>query len=212
MDKYRDEGYDIEDYEKICSNPHKYLIVNATRTWLTRIKEVFAIFREEDYCRSIGFTEDEKEIIREVVPCTVNLKYNPDMIDVVLKEREDWISKPSDAGFGRGVEFGVWHGEKEWEKLVRERKELPGFVFQRRVFYPTTEIMDIDEKGKVKKYKVEYDFCPQHINGKFPGTALSRANIVQEGVVSKMNLVGGGIILPVVTIKSFLSVSSIRDV
>ena len=201
MTKYREEGYDIEDYEKICSNPDKHLIINATGTWLTRIKEIFSIFWSEEYCKNMGLSPEEKEIVREFSPVTVNLKYTPEMEEEVVKERGQWISKPCDAGFGAGVEFGLWHSEKEWKKLVDERKEKHGFVFQKRVSYPTKKIMDINEKGNIINHLVEYDFCPQHINGKFPGTSLSRVNIVKEdGKISKMNLVGGGIILPMIPV------------
>jgi hypothetical protein len=121
------------------------------------------------------------------------------MTDTVIKEKDLWITKPADAGFGKGVEFGAAHSEKSWMDIIKERTDLDGFIFQKRVTYPTIRVTDIDDDGHLINHRVEYDSCPHHINGAFTGTALTRTNVLEEkGKVKKMNLVGGGIILPVI--------------
>ena len=201
MTEYREKNYPLEDYEHICSNPDKYLLLNATRTWLTRTKEVFAILWDDKFCNNMGLSKEELKLVREIVPLSVNLKYNSSLAEKIYKEKDEWISKPSDAGFGKGVEFGLWHSNSEWKKIIGDRTKEEGFVFQKRVEYPTMDIMDINEQGEIAEFTVEFDMCPQQINGKFPGTALCRTNIVKENEqLSKMNLVGGGIILPVAAV------------
>jgi hypothetical protein len=199
MTKYREEGLNIKDYETICHHPEKYLILNATRVWLTRTKEVFSLLSNEECRKEICLSEEEEKIIKEIVPYSVNLKYETHMTETIIKEKDLWITKPADAGFGKGVEFGASHKEKEWIDIIKERTANEGFIFQKRVIYPTFQITDIDEKGHLINHQVEYDFCPHHINGAFTGTALTRTNVLEEeGKVKKMNLVGGGIILPII--------------
>ncbi|MEQ8170389.1 MAG: hypothetical protein ABRQ38_16000 [Candidatus Eremiobacterota bacterium] len=199
MTKYREEGLNIKDYETICHNPDKYLIINATRVWLTRTKEVFSLLSNEECRKEIGLSEEEDRIIKEIVPYSVNLKYETQVAETVIKEKDLWITKPADAGFGKGVEFGAAHSEKSWISIIKERTEQDGFIFQKRVTYPTIRVTDIDDDGHLINHCVEYDFCPHHINGAFTGTALTRTNVLEEkGKVKKMNLVGGGIILPVI--------------
>jgi len=199
MTKYREEGYDIKDYEEICSNPDKYLIINSTRSWLTRTKEVFALFWDDECCKNLRLSFEEIEFIRELIPPSLNLKYRPDMFDEILKEKELWITKPSDAGFGKGVEFGTNHSRDDWEKIMIERAENEGFVFQRRIIYPESEILDIDNDGSVLHNNVEFDFCPHHVNGKFTGTILARSNIIkQNNNILKMNIASGATIIPII--------------
>jgi hypothetical protein len=199
MAGYREEGKDLADYDAICTHPDEFLLINSTRSWLTRTKEVSALFWDEECCRAMGLSPGEAARVREVVPYSVNLKYAPDARKDVMREKDSWITKPSDSGFGKGVEFGALHTEDSWKCLVDERSRNEGFVFQKRVAYPRVQVLDIDPAGSLVEYQAEFDFCPHHVNGDFTGTALSRANRLRDGgEVSKMNLVAGGLMHPLI--------------
>jgi hypothetical protein len=194
----RQKGEDISDYEAIFSDPERHLIVNSTRSWLTRSKETFAVLWDDAACSAFGLSPEDRQAIRSFVPYTVNLGRNRDAAAEVLRDKDSWVGKPSDGDFGIGVEFGASHDAGSWRKLVEERSR-DGYIFQKRVPYPSMEFPFIDETGAVQVTRLEFDLCPYHVDGSFPGTLISRANPPSTpGVVRKMNLSEGAIVLPVV--------------
>ena len=112
------------------------------------------------------------------------------MAEEIAGAREEWISKPAAGSFSRGFEPGHWHTDESWRALVRERTH-PEFVFQRLVRPQARDLLDIDESGELREYRVRHDFCPQHVDGVFPGTALVRARIEGEA---------GGRIVPIAVV------------
>jgi hypothetical protein len=201
MTSYKEQGLQLEDYEKICSNPDKFLVVNSTRSWLTRTKEVFAIFWDDAALDEIGLPEAERQAIRDVVPYTVNLQRTPAMQQDIRLRKDRWISKPTDSDFGKGVQFGEAHFQRSWEELIAER-QTDGFVFQNKIAYPTTSAIKLKDNGEYEVVRVEYDFCPHHIGGKFTGTALVRSRLLdaERPAGSLMILASGGFLYPLVTV------------
>lgn len=199
MTSYREQGIDIKDYETICSNPDKYLLINSSRTWLTRTKEVFAILSDDKILDELKFSDKEKNHIKKLIPRSYNLARNREANKEILKNRKAWISKPTDSGFGKGVEFGENHTELSWDNLISERSK-DGYVFQERIRYPEKRITDITDNGESVERLVQFDFCPHHVNGSFTGTSLVRANIDIncEDDSTTMNLASGGFLLPLV--------------
>lgn len=200
MKSYRDEDKDINDYETILNNPEDHLIINSSRAWLTRNKETFAVMWDDKCMSGLNMTNEELQTLRSFLPETHNLFHNQLKWTDILEDKENWISKPSDAGFGAGVEFGSNHSKDSWLKLMEYRASEAGYVFQRKVPYPRQNVLDLTQSGDLIERLVESDYCPHHINGKFTGTALSRANIVGASEKElKMNLVSGGHMLPILT-------------
>ncbi|GEM_PF-3358282 len=201
MTSYREQGLALEDYEYICSHPEKYLIINSTRSWLTRSKEVFSLIWDDSLMKSLGLSGEKLDAVRDVVPYTVHLAKNPEMKEEIISNRSAWISKPTDSGFGKGVEFGESLPGESWKYLVEERSR-DGYVFQRVLDYPSMNTWIIDMSGELMEVPIEYDFCPHHINGHFTGTALIRANRRDTcSERSTMNLAAGGLMLPLVTLE-----------
>jgi hypothetical protein len=198
---YRKEGLDVSDYERISSQPDRFLLINSTRSWLTRTKEVFSLFWDDEAMQEIGFNGNDIASLRLVVPLSVNLKRSHDLSlrEEIQKARALWISKPTDSGFGKGVQFGEAHTEESWAQLIEERT-ADGFVFQKRIPCPTLDCMDINSEGSLIKRSIEYDFCPHHVNGSFTGTALVRANLMgnEQEPSQTMNLASGGLLYPLV--------------
>lgn len=201
MTSYREQGLDLKDYEWICSHPDEFLIVNSTRSWLTRSKEVFAIMWDDAAMNLLDLDTDEIKAVRSLVPLSVNLGRAPGMRKELLLDRAQWISKPADSGFGKGVEFGEAHSKESWESLLDERA-TDGFVFQKKIDYPGADVQDVGKEGILEKHRVEFDFCPHHMGGDFTGTALVRGSIVFPGRApgSLMNLASGGYLLPMVRV------------
>lgn len=201
MTSYREQGLALQDYENICSHPEKHLIINSTRSWLTRSKEVFSLIWDDALMNSLGLSGEKLAAVRDVVPYTVHIAKNPEMKEEIIRNRAAWISKPTDSGFGKGVEFGESLKEEVWKYLVEERSR-DGFVFQRVLDYPSMNTLTIDTSGELMEVPIEYDFCPHHINGHFTGTALIRANRRDTcSERSTMNLAAGGLMLPLVTLE-----------
>lgn len=202
MTPYREQGLDLKDYEWICSHPDEFLLVNSTRSWLTRSKEVFSILWDDEAMDAVGLSREELKAVRSVVPLSVNLGRNPEMREEIDLQRHEWISKPADSGFGKGVEFGEAHSEESWKSLLDERAK-DGFVFQKKILYPGIDVIDVGREGACEAHRVEFDFCPHHIGGDFTGTALIRGSIVHPGRAtgSLMNLASGGLLFPMVRVE-----------
>ncbi len=199
MTQYKEDGEYLDDYLTICNNPEKYLLINATRVWLTRNKETFALLSNTRLQETLGLSEQQKRDLAEIIPYSVNGFYEKEVLVEIIENREEWITKPSDAGFGKGVEFGSNHSLDSWKAIVEKRSTEFGYIFQKRVSYPKAEVWDIDEDGSLITHHIEFDICPHHINGAFTGTVLSRANIISDDPqINKMNLVSGGYLLPII--------------
>jgi len=202
---WRNSGYltcyrpeDVADYVALCSDPAGPVVVNSTRAWLTRTKEVFAILSGEDAGRTLGIGPEDLAAIRAVVPLTLNLGRSPERAREVLEDKDAWVSKPADSDFGQGVEFGANQDDSSWRALVRERSK-DGFVFQRRVPCPSAEFPILKEDGSLRLETLEFDLCPYHVGGAFPGNLISRANRpAGAGGLRAMNVARGSLIVPVV--------------
>ena len=201
MDSYRSQGLNISDYETILSNCQDFLVINSERAWLTRTKEFFALFADEKLYSKLGFDVNQQQILKDLIPLTVNLNRNPDYIDMILEEKDLWISKPSDSGSGKGIVFGHSFDRDDWRQIINERT-ADGFVFQRKITPPSLDTVLIDDNGDIKNITVDYDFNPHHVNGAFSYSALVRAlpRAGGEENFATMNLSAGGLLYPIATV------------
>ncbi|MDC3958860.1 hypothetical protein KEG38_33700 [Polyangium jinanense] len=180
LDTYHERGIDVTDYEAVYAHPEEHLIVNSTGAFLTASKETFVLLGDASVVAALGLAPEEVALLRETVPDTVNLTFDPARRREVVEEREGWISKPTDSSFGEGVVFGVALSRGEWERLVEERTQA-GFLFQRRVEYPVVPALEIAEDGSLLERNIEIDFCPFHVGGRVPGPTILRAHVVEPG-------------------------------
>ena len=186
LDTYASEQ-EIADYLRICERHDEHLIVNSTRVWLTLTKDALSLLSSDAVQARLGLSPEERARLHEAVPRTVSLARDPELAEEIAGAREDWISKPAAGSFSRGFEPGHWHTDESWRALVRERSH-PEFVFQRLVRPQSRDLLDIDESGELREYRIRHDFCPHHVDGSFPGTALVRGRIEGEA---------GGRIIPI---------------
>jgi hypothetical protein len=188
LDSYAGREHEIEDYLAITARHDEHLIVNSTRVWLTLTKHALSFLSSEAELSRLGVAPDERNRLLAAIPRTVSLADEPDLAGEIIRDREEWISKPAAGSFSRGFEPGHWHSDGSWRDLVAERSR-PDFVFQRLVRMPDGELLELDESGQLHRRAIQYDFCPHHVDGAFSGTALVRARV--EGAA-------GGRIVPLV--------------
>lgn len=188
LDSYAGREHEIDDYLGICARHDEHVIVNSTRVWLTMTKHALTFLSSPAERDRLGLTAEERAGLAAAVPRTASLAAEPELEDEVIRAREEWISKPAASSFSRGFEPGHWHTDASWARLVRERSG-PDFVFQRLVRPAEAELLEVDEAGELHRRAIQHDFCPHHVDGELPGTALVRARV--EGT-------RGGRIVPLV--------------
>jgi hypothetical protein len=201
LSTYRAHGPDICEYERICHDPARYLTVNSGRSWWTRTKEALAIVWDDTHRGNLGLSPTELDELRTAVPETRNLKYQPEYLDAVLGLRQDWVSKPTDSGFGQAVEFGTDHSDSSWRELVQQRS-TDGYVFQRAARTKRLRLTQLALTGECIQTVLDADLCPYHVNGAVEGPILMRAvevpaNPETAGKRYRMNLTQGGALVPV---------------
>jgi hypothetical protein len=201
LSAYRTGGPDVSEYERICRDPGRHLIVNSARSWWTRSKEALAVIWDDAHSGGLNLTASELDDLRAGIPETRNLKYQPEHLHAVLCQRQDWVSKPTDSGFGQAVEFGANHTDTSWRHLVRSRS-TDGYVFQRAVTPHPFTLTHLDLTGQPTDVVLDADLCPYHVNGAVEGPILMRALHTQAppdttAARRQMNLTQGGTLLPV---------------
>lgn len=199
LSQYRTLGPDVSEYERICEDPARYLVVNSGRSWWTRTKEALAVVWDDRYRADLGLSPSQVQELRRSVPQTTNLKYQPEYADEVIGRRQDWVTKPTDSGFGQGVEFGADHTQTSWRRLVGQRS-TDGYVFQRVVIPDPVRLTQVTLAGEVTQVVLEGDLCPYHVDGEMRGPILMRAVPARSGAAvarRRMNLTQGGALVPV---------------
>jgi hypothetical protein len=176
LDSYAGREHEIEDYLRILARHDEHLIVNSTGVWLTLTKHALSFLSSEAELERLGLAAQQRRDLLAAIPRTLSLAAEPDMVDEVIRSREEWISKPAAGSFSRGFEPGYWHSDASWPDLVRERSR-PEFVFQRRVRPARAELCELDEDGQLHRRAIQHDFCPHHVDGAFSGTALVRGRV-----------------------------------
>jgi hypothetical protein len=104
----------------------------------------------------------------------------------------DWVSKPCDSSFGRGVIFS--REDSDWALTCRSRDQA-GWVFQEHLEAESRETLDLDREGELIRCWRRLDYCPYQVNGKVAGSALQRSLPAGSGA-KMMNLVQGGALIP----------------
>jgi hypothetical protein len=199
LSSYRVHGPDVSEYEQICADSARYLVVNSGRSWWTRTKEALAVVWDDRHRADLGLSPTQLQEVRGSVPETANLRHQPEYVDEVIGRRRDWVSKPADSGFGQGVEFGANHTETSWRHLVGERR-TGGYVFQRLVVPEQVRLTQMTLAGEVTQVVLEGDLCPYHVDGEVSGPILMRAVPARPeatGQRQQMNLTQGGALIPV---------------
>jgi hypothetical protein len=93
-------------------------LIGSFKTQVAHCKQIFRAMHHP--LTSEFLTPEERDFIEQHVPYTAFLVPEEIDIDMVKREKDDWIVKPDD-GFGSsGVYAGVDYSQEEWEKKVDE--------------------------------------------------------------------------------------------
>ncbi len=173
LDRYEDDRESVEDFLSICKESKDHTVINSTRSFITESAESLALLMDPVILSKIGVSAENTNTLKEVIPETINLRYDGDSVSEIIGEKDDWQSICSDHTLGLVREFGENHTAESWSALVHDRSQREGFVFQKRVSLSEITVWDIDEQGDLHEDSVQFEFCAHHINGKFTSSVLS---------------------------------------
>jgi glutathionylspermidine synthase len=116
----------------------KVCMVNSFRSKLAHKKAGFAVLSEPRYAHL--FTEEQLAVLRKHVPWTRIVRRGPtlfegseeELLDLLEKERERFVLKPSDDYGGSGVHIGWESSPGEWKAAIAHALSRP-YVVQERV-------------------------------------------------------------------------------
>ena len=123
-------------------------MANAFRTKIPHKKASFAVLTDEQYQRL--FTPAGRAVIDAHVPWTRIVEYgettyegkNVDLIDLIRRERHNFVLKPNDDYGGKGIYIGWETSEAGWDDAI-ETALSSQYVVQKRVPVDKAEIPGI---------------------------------------------------------------------
>lgn len=136
-----DETKDIID----AYRDQAFCMINSFRCKLVHKKALFAVLTHEMNARY--FTHEQLQVIHTVIPWTRRVRLQKtfyrnqeyDLIEFMLKNRENLVIKPNDEYGGKGITIGWLTTDAEWEAaikaalndryIVQERVEIPKSSF-----------------------------------------------------------------------------------
>jgi uncharacterized circularly permuted ATP-grasp superfamily protein len=166
-------------------------VANSFRTKLVNKKAAFAILSDPRFAEL--FSLAERSAIERHVPWTRLVRSgvsdyhgrSVELLDLVLKERQNLVLKPNDDYGGSGVLLGWQTDENVWAEAVRGAEGL-GMIVQERRPMSTLNLPTFSD-GIVYE-DVFFDVCPFVFAGKMEG-AMVRLSASQLSNVSA----GGGV-------------------
>jgi uncharacterized circularly permuted ATP-grasp superfamily protein len=137
----------IHEFLERCPEDHalarayaegRVCVANSFRTKVAHKKTSFAILSDPRY--AYLFTDDELEVINRHIPWTRRVNNGAtifngaecDLMELIHREREQFVLKPNDDYGGHGVFLGWETSAEEWEQAIAIALERP-YVVQQRV-------------------------------------------------------------------------------
>ncbi len=123
-------------------------VLGGIKTQIIHHKALFYILRDEETKKIL--TDRENELIKKHIPYTSKLK-NAD-IDMVKKNKDSYIIKPSDSYASKGVFAGVDSTPAEWAELIEKYRSEDYIVQEYCTPYKTENIYLADKEPQFKMY------------------------------------------------------------
>jgi hypothetical protein len=157
----------------------KTCYLNSFRSKLVHKKMIFALLTDAEYTSVLD--RSELEAIRNHIPWTRKLKASTvryrgarvDLLDLVRRNKNNYILKPNDDYGGHGVVLGFQESQAEWETAVNHALQLD---------YVVQEIIEIGKEpfwlpveGNWQPVNTVIDFDP-YLNGPMMGGCLTRTS------------------------------------
>lgn len=165
-------------------------MANSFRSKIPHKKSSFAILSDDRFCRL--FSDDELDIIRRHIPWTRRVvegttewRGEPvDLLELVRRERSQFVLKPNDDYGGKGIAIGWESTESEWDSAIENALDSD-FVVQERVIVDKTSIPMVSD-AELRCESLLVDFDPFLFRGSVEGGMVrlsdrSLVNVTQGG-------------------------------
>ena len=174
----------LADYESIRYNETP--MVNDVWAWLFRSKAYFAMLWDDELVADFARLGVDSPVLRQYSPETRWPHGSAGIAD-----KNQWILKRCDDGFGKGIVFGSELSWPEWQARLAGSHGTD-WVVQKIVRPEPVTLPIIDERGGLHDMPMHCDIDPFVVNGAVAGI-LVRALPATIGD-SKMNIVAGAAI------------------
>jgi len=190
----------IHELLDVCDDSHPLIraylagdvcLVNSFRCKMVHKKAAFEILT--DPANAGWFTARQREVIRRTVPWTRRVTQRKthhrgrsvDLIEYILKHRQQFVLKPNDDYGGRGISFGDRATPSEWETALSEAL-ASDYVVQERVDL-RTEVFPIFDESRWALQPMYVDTNPFLFGGRVEGAMVRLSDSPLVNVTS-----GGG--------------------
>ena len=188
----------IHEFLERCAEDHplaqayadgRVCMANSFRTKLAHKKAGFAILTDPGYAHL--FTVDELQTIRHhipwtrrVIPGTTSFEgAECELIQLIRREREQFVLKPNDDYGGHGVFLGWETSANDWEDAIVRARERP-YVVQQRV--PLKKVAMPTFSGGLHLDEMYIDFNPFLFHNEVEGA------LIRLSSSSLLNVTSGG--------------------
>ena len=134
---------ELEDFRKAYFD-NAFFMVGSFRSQIMHYKLTYKIFRLED-TRAI-LSQEENDFLERHIPYTEKFVSQEDL-EVVKKNKDDYIFKPLDAYASHGIYTGRDHSPEEFEKIVEEILGT-GYIYQEYYDQNMLKVVEFDEEGR----------------------------------------------------------------
>jgi uncharacterized circularly permuted ATP-grasp superfamily protein len=168
-------------------------VANTFRCKIPHKKAFFAVLTDERFAHL--FTAEERAVIAQSVPWTRVLAdaattvdgRQVELLDLVRRERETFVIKPSDEFGGTGVTLGWETAAGDWDAAI-DRALASGitWIAQRRIDIRREVFPIVETPFRVAMREMLVDFAPYLFRGKVSGfltrlSATGLANVTSGG-------------------------------
>lgn len=160
-------------------------MVNDLQAWLFRSKGFFAMIWDDTLIGDFTSVGVDAKRLRRIVPESYFVTTH------VPADKDEWILKRCDDGFGQGIVFGADVDMQEWQTYL-EGAHGRDWILQRLVQPLTVQLPVVRDDGKIIDFEGICDFDPYVVGGKVSGV-LVRA-LPHARITTKMNIVEGAAI------------------
>jgi len=188
----------IHEFLERCSEDHplaqayadkRVCVVNSFRTKIAHKKVSFAILSDPRHADL--FTPEEAETFRRHIPWTRTVSRitttfdgaEHDLLDLIRREREQFVLKPNDDYGGHGVFLGWETSTADWEQAISLALERP-YVVQQRV--PLKKVPIPTFAGGLRLQEMYVDFNPFLFDNEVEGA------LIRLSSSSLLNVTSGG--------------------
>ena len=164
-------------------------MANSFQVKIPHKKTSFAILSDEKY--EWIFTAKQLELIKKHIPWTRRVREckttfrgtEVDLLEILRRERENFILKPHDDYGGHGISLGWEQTESEWDNLLQNAL-AHCFIVQEKVEVEKVKIPAFSDEVSLETLNIDFD--PFLFNGKVHGglvrlSSKSLVNVTQGG-------------------------------